>query len=95
MLLFAFLLSLPLFPHFSYSRKQFLVELKSGKNKIMETNIGNNGTGDNGNGNSTDARQKNEEGKNQSRPKPDLKKVETGKVGKTMEKWKITVSICG
>ena len=64
MFLFAFLLSLPLFPHFSYS-KQFLVELKSGKNKIIETNIGN-GTGDIGNGNGTDARQKNEEGKNQS-----------------------------
>ena len=65
MLLFAFLLSLPLFPHFSYSRKQFLVELKSGKNKIIETNIGNNGTGDNGNGNGTDAQKKNEERKNQ------------------------------
>ena len=62
MFLFAFLLSLPLFPHFSYSRKQFLVELKSGKNKIRETNIGN-GTGDNGKRNGTDARQKNEEGK--------------------------------
>ena len=71
MLLFAFLLSLPLFPHFSYSSKQFLVELKSGKNKIIETNIGNNGNG-------TEARQKNEEGKNQSRPKPDHKKVENG-----------------
>ena len=71
MLLFAFLLSLPLFPHFSYSRKHYLVELKSGKNKIIETNIGNNGNG-------TEARQKNEEGKNQSRPKPDRKKVETG-----------------
>ena len=73
MFLFAFLLSLPLFPHFSYSRKQFLVELKSGKNKIIETNIDNGtGTGENGNGNET--RQKNEEGKKQSRPK----KVENG-----------------
>ena len=76
MFLFAFLLSLPLFPHFSYS-KQFLVELKSGKNKIRETNIGN-GTGDIGNGNGTDARQKNEEGENQRRPKPDHKKVKNG-----------------
>ena len=64
MFLFAFLLSLPLFPHFSYS-KQFLVELKSGKHKIIETTIGNNGTGDNGNGNGTDAQKKNEERKNQ------------------------------
>ena len=77
MFLFAFLLSLALFPHFSYS-KQFLVELKSGKHKIIETNIGNNGNGDNGNGNGTDAQQKNGEGKNQSRPKPDHKKVENG-----------------
>ena len=72
MFLFAILLSLPLFPHVSYS-KQFLVELKSGKNKIIETNIDNGtGTGENGNGNET--RQKNEEGKKQSRPK----KVENG-----------------
>ena len=77
MFLFAFLFSLPLFPHFSYS-KHFLVELKSGKHKMIETTIGNNGTGDNGNGNSTDARQKNEEGENQSRPKSDHKKVENG-----------------
>ena len=76
MFLFAFLLSLPLFLHVSYS-KQFLVELKSGKNKIRETNIGN-GTGDIGNGNGSDARQKNEEGENQSRPKPDHKKVKNG-----------------
>ena len=52
MFLFAFLLSLPLFPHFSYS-KQFLVEWKSSKNKIIETDI-DNATGDNGNGNGTD-----------------------------------------
>ena len=72
MFLFAFLLSLPLFPHVSYS-KQFLVELKSGKNKIIETNIDNGtGTGENGNGNET--QKKNEEGKKQSRPK----KVENG-----------------
>ena len=69
MFLFAFLLSLPLFPHVSYS-KQFLVELKSGKNKIIETNI-DNGTGT-GNGNET--QKKNEDGKKQSRPK----KVENG-----------------
>ena len=60
MLLFAFLLSLPSFPHVSYS-KQFLVELKTGKNQIIETNNGT-GTGENGNG-------KNDEGKKQSRPK--------------------------
>ena len=76
MFLSAFLLSLLLFPHFSCG-KQLLVELKSGKNKMKETNIGN-GTGDIGNGNGTDARQKNEEGKNQSRPKPDHKKVKNG-----------------
>ena len=72
MFLFAILLSLPLFPHVSDS-KQFLVELKSGKNKIIETNIDNGtGTGENGNGNET--QKKNEEGKKQSRPK----KVENG-----------------
>ena len=75
MLLFVFLLSLPLFPHFSYSRKHFLVELKSGKNKIIETNNGTGtGTGENGNGNGTETQQKNEEGKKQNRPK----KVEHG-----------------
>ena len=72
MFLFAFLLSLPLFPHVSDS-KQFLVGLKSGKNKIIETNIDNGtGTGENGNGNET--QKKNEDGKKQSRPK----KVENG-----------------
>ena len=60
MFLFAFLLSLPLFPHVSYS-KQFLVELKTGKNQIIETN---NGTGNGENGN-----EKNDEGETQSRPK--------------------------
>ena len=74
MFLFAFLLSLPLFPHVSYS-KQFLVGLKSGKNKIIETNNGTGtGTGENGNGNGTETQQKNEEGKKQNRPK----KVEHG-----------------
>ena len=56
MFFFAFLLSLPLFPHFCFN-KQFLVELKRSKNKIIETNIDN---GENANGNGTDTRQKNE-----------------------------------
>ena len=69
MFLFPLLICLPLFP--LLQSKQFLVELKSGKRKILETN--------NGKGTGIDAQQelsfqKNEAVKNIS--KPDHKKVE-------------------
>merc|ERR1711974_271488 len=70
MFLVQFLLCLPLIPLFE--SKQFLVELKSGKSKVLETN---NGDGTGAGAQQELSFQKNEAVKNISKLKPDHKKA--------------------